>query len=59
MNTKRRAVPAPNSKAFDAVVKERLELIAGERGTRIAQLSSGASTADIINKINAILDLLQ
>ncbi len=44
---------------FDSAVKENLELLTGRRGTRIAPLSDSASTAQIIAKINEIIEHLQ
>lgn len=41
-------------------IKERLEQIAGERGdTVIARLAPEATSADVINKVNELIDLLQ
>lgn len=44
---------------FDAAVKERLEVISGLRGGKIKPMDSSATTTDIINKINEILNLIQ
>lgn len=61
---KKRSIPPvptglqPRDK-FDAAVKEDLEILMGQRGGRIAELPDGASTADIIAKINEILTRLQ
>ncbi|MBX9869022.1 MAG: hypothetical protein K2X63_04435 [Burkholderiaceae bacterium] len=46
-------------RAFDVAMKENLELITGQRGTKINSLASTATTADIIKKINELIDLLQ
>lgn len=56
---KKPAVPKANS-PFERTVKERLELIAGERGDRIKPLNPDtATTADLANKINELIELLQ
>ena len=44
---------------FDAAVKETLEILAGRRGTPVKLLASTATTAEIIDKINEVLELLQ
>lgn len=49
----------PTRRQFDSAIKERLEIISGERGTPISQLSTNASLSDVINKINEILSMLQ
>lgn len=56
-----RVPPSPDGErlAFDQAVKERLERIAGVRGGKLANLDSGATTAQIIEKINEIIELLQ
>lgn len=62
---KKPAIPSPSKLAdpaqvkFDAAVKERLELIAGERGTKLASLPAGASLDDVIAKINELIGLMQ
>jgi MinD-like ATPase involved in chromosome partitioning or flagellar assembly len=41
-------------------IKERLEMIAGERGdTVIAKLAPEATLTDVINKFNELIELLQ
>jgi hypothetical protein len=41
-------------------IKERLEQISGERGdTAVARLPSDATLADVIIKVNQLIDLLQ
>lgn len=41
-------------------IKERLEQIAGERGnTLVARLAPEATPADVIKKVNELIDLLQ
>lgn len=60
----KRAVPQvprpgdPRDK-FDAAVKENLEVLTGQRGEKIRSLPESASTADIIAKVNEIIDRLQ
>jgi hypothetical protein len=44
---------------FLAPLKENLEIISGQRGGLVEKLPSTATTAQIIEKINAILDRLQ
>lgn len=44
---------------FDSSVKETLEILTGRRGTPIADLATTATTAQIIAKINEILDVAQ
>jgi hypothetical protein len=62
---KKRAIPkAPASagvevRLFSEAVKERLELISGERGGSIAPLPATASSADVIAKVNEIIERLQ
>jgi hypothetical protein len=61
---KRPSIPAltqfpPTDPAVYSSIKENIEIITGRRGTKIAKLKDTASTADIINKVNEIVDLLQ
>lgn len=44
---------------FDSAVKENLEMIAGQRGGKIELLASTATTAEIIAKINEVIERLQ
>jgi hypothetical protein len=44
---------------FDSAVKETLEVLTGKRGVRIEALQSTASLADVIAKVNEIIDRLQ
>ena len=44
---------------FDSAVKERLELIAGERGKRVKPLPADADLAAVVAKINELLGVLQ
>jgi hypothetical protein len=44
---------------FLAPLKENLEIISGQRGGQAQKLPSTATTAQIIEKINEILDRLQ
>lgn len=61
--SKRRGIPPipdhPISRDFNKTVKEEIEIIRGERGQRIKHLSADASDADIVAKINEILELIQ
>ena len=51
--------PDGGRRAFDEAVKERLEVISGLRGSKIKLLDSTATTTDLINKVNELLQLLQ
>lgn len=44
---------------FDVAVKETVEAMAGRRGTRLEPLPTDASLADVIAKVNALIDQLQ
>lgn len=44
---------------FDSALKERLELLAGERGPNIKPLASDADLTAVVAKINEIVALLQ
>jgi len=61
----KRAIPAvarpddPVQAKFNQAVKENLEILMGQRMGRIAELDSSATTAQIISKINEILERLQ
>lgn len=44
---------------FDTAVKENLEIIIGQRGQLITPLTSTATNADMIAKINSLIALLQ
>ena len=44
---------------FDQAVKEYLEGLRGGLGGKIVPLESGATTAQIVDKINALITLLQ
>lgn len=44
---------------FAGAVKERLEIISGERGKKLAKLPDTATNAEIIAAYNALLTLLQ
>lgn len=61
---KKRAIPqVPKGNdprlGFDAAVKENLEILQGLRGGKLTPLSSTATTAEIVAKINEIIDRLQ
>lgn len=45
--------------AFDAAVKEDLEVLMGQRVAPIKVLPAAATLADVITKINAIIERLQ
>lgn len=55
------AIPGPDEPGFDSSVKEIVEIITGRRGNvgKIAKLPTTATLADVISKVNAILDRLQ
>lgn len=55
------AVPPlePTLHRLISAIKERHELLAGERGKRIDLLDPGATAAQAVAKINEILALLQ
>jgi hypothetical protein len=57
----KRAIPQPNANQLEInrAVKENIEQITGQRGGRIKPLSESASNAEIIAKINEIVDRLQ
>lgn len=44
---------------FDASLKESVERITGQRGGKIVQLESTATLADVIAKVNEIIERLQ
>lgn len=56
---KRQGIPSKPNDDFSKSVRERLETISGERGTKLKPLNQDASLSDVINKINEIIDLLQ
>lgn len=58
---KKRAIPAPNAQQvlINTAVKERLEIIGGERGGAIKPLPPGATLEQIVAKINEILGVMQ
>lgn len=45
--------------AFDAALKENLEVLMGQRGEPIIKLVNTSTTSDIIAKINEIIERLQ
>jgi hypothetical protein len=56
------AIPSPltgSQPRINQAVKERLEIISGERGGRIARLPANASLADAIAALNRLLEVLQ
>lgn len=44
---------------FDKAVKENLEKVTGQIGGKLERLSDSASLADVIAKVNQIIDQLQ
>lgn len=54
-------VPRPTQprQGFDAAVKETLETITGRRAGRIEKLPEGATLAEVVAKVNEIIDRLQ
>lgn len=58
---KKPALPSPADPGFNEAVKETIEIVTGRRPNvaKLTKLASTATTADIINKINEILDRLQ
>lgn len=62
---KRPIPPVPRSAAdqgrvaFDAAIKENLEVMSGARGNALAELSTTATTDEIIAAINALTQRLQ
>lgn len=56
-----RAIPQPNASQTDInrAVKENLEVLVGLRGSAVMPLSSTATTADIIAKINELIAKVQ
>lgn len=52
------SLPAPDGR-FEREVKETLEIIMGRRGNRIKPLDTTATQAQIIEKVNELLKLLQ
>lgn len=49
----------PGRERFDGALKECLETIMGRRDSTIKPLPADATQADIIAKLNALIDLLQ
>jgi hypothetical protein len=53
-------IPKDNgSEKFNKTVKECLETIMGRRSDQIKPLNADASSSDVINKINEIIERLQ
>lgn len=59
MSSKRQGIPSQPQDNFSKAVRERLELISGDRNSKIKQLEQDASLSDVISKINELLTLLQ
>lgn len=62
----RRAIPRVpptddrERRGFDEAIKERLEILSGLRGVKIAPLDPATATVeDCANKINAVLEIFQ
>ena len=57
----KRAIPSPNANQQDInrAVKENLEQIMGQRLPEIKQLSTSATQAEIIAKLNEVIARLQ
>lgn len=61
---RKRAIPqAPKGQEsrgrFDEAIKENLEIICGQRNSKVDLLPDNASNAEIIAKINELIALLQ
>ncbi len=54
-------VPRPGNPrdSFDASIKETLEILTARRVPKIERLADDASTADLVAKVNEILERLQ
>ena len=52
-------LPDSRSPEFLNAVKENIEIITGRRGGKVALLPKTATTAQIIEKINELIDRLQ
>jgi hypothetical protein len=61
LEPKKPAIPSPDTSGFDEAVKENLEIITGRRPkvAKIEKLATTATTADIITKINEVINRLQ
>ena len=46
-------------RSFDGAVKETLEIITGRRGVQVKPLQAGASSDDVVAKVNEVIALLQ
>ena len=57
-DTVKPSIPAPQDR-FQRMVKENLEIITGRRDSKIKLLDTTATQAQIIEKINELLKLLQ
>lgn len=55
---KKPAIPKAQTK-FEQAIKERLEIISGERTEKIKALAPSASLPDVISKINEIIEAIQ
>jgi hypothetical protein len=49
----------PARQKFDDAVKQNIEVFTGARGGQITPLSGSATTAEVIAKINEIIDRMQ
>lgn len=60
----KRAIPkipqtGQDREQFDSAVKENLEILMGRRGTPIAKLTGNETTAEIMLKLNEVIERLQ
>lgn len=56
---KKPGIPRKPDDAFSKSIRERLEILSGERGEKIKLLKQDASLSDVINTVNQIITLLQ
>lgn len=57
---KKRAIPpVPTGDRLSQSFKENLEIIMGQRGTAVALLADDATLADVIAKLNELIEVLQ
>ena len=56
---KKPSIPSSPTDQFSKAVRENIEIIKGDRGTKVKLLLKDASLSDVIGKINEIIILLQ